>query len=485
MSDFPNYEPVIGLEVHVQLSTASKAYASDSTDFGALPNTLVSPITLGHPGTLPKANTAVVDYAIQLGLACGCTIREHNLYARKNYFYADLPKGYQITQDATPICTGGGVRIRLSDGTEKTIRLTRIHMEEDTGKSLHDLDPFHTLIDLNRAGVPLLEIVSEADFRTGEEAYQYLSEIRKLVRYLDISDGNMEEGSLRCDVNISVRPVGQEKFGTKVEVKNMNSFRNVQKAIDFETERQIAAIRNGETIFQETRMFDASKGATILMRTKEDAHDYRYFVEPDLPPVVVTPKAIGRIQAELPELPQARFERYQTEWKLTEYDAGLLTENRATADFFESLVAVGCSPKAAANWVMGPIRSWLNERAMPLSEFPLSVAALQALIALVETDTVSFSAAQQRLFPVLLDQPNANAADLAQQLGIVQQKDVQALEAHIDAVLAEWPDKVAEYQAGKKGLIGLFMGEVMKRSGGSADPKTTTTLLRTKLDAGQ
>jgi aspartyl-tRNA(Asn)/glutamyl-tRNA(Gln) amidotransferase subunit B len=482
MSDFPNYEPVIGLEVHVQLSTASKAYASDSTDFGALPNTLVSPITLGHPGTLPKANTAVVDSAVQLGLACGCTIREHNLYARKNYFYADLPKGYQITQDTTPICTGGGVKIRLSDGSERTIRLTRIHMEEDTGKSLHDLDPFHTLIDLNRAGVPLLEIVSEADFRSGEEAYQYLSEIRKLVRYLDISDGNMEEGSLRCDVNISVRPVGQERFGTKVEVKNMNSFRNVQKAIDFETERQITAIRNGHTIAQETRMFDAAKGATILMRTKEDAHDYRYFIEPDLPPVVVTQEAVASIRAELPELPQARWERYQTELQLSDYVASLLTENRATADFFESLVRSGCTPKSAANWVMGPVRSWLNERALRVEDFPLTVTALAALISLVEAETVSYSAAQQRLFPALVEQPHAAPAELAQSLGIVQQKDAGALEIHVDAVLADWPDKVAEYRAGKKGLIGLFMGEVMKRSGGSADPKTTTALLRSKLD---
>jgi aspartyl-tRNA(Asn)/glutamyl-tRNA(Gln) amidotransferase subunit B len=279
-----------------------------------------------------------------------------------------------------------------------------------------------------------------------------------------------------------VRPVGQERFGTKVEVKNMNSFRNVQKAIDFETERQITAIRNGQTIAQETRMFDAAKGATILMRTKEDAHDYRYFIEPDLPPVVVTQEAVARIQADLPELPQARWERYQKELQLSDYDASLLTENRATADFYESLVGSGCTPKSAANWVMGPVRSWLNERALRVEDFPLTVTALAALISLVEAETVSYSAAQQRLFPALMEQPHASPADLAQALGIVQQKDAGALEVHVDAVLADWPDKVAEYRTGKKGLIGLFMGEVMKRSGGSADPKTTTALLRSKLD---
>ncbi len=483
MPDYSNaYEPVIGLEVHIQLNTLSKAYASDSTEYGALPNTLVSPITLGHPGTLPKTNKEVIASAVKIGLACGCSIREVNEYARKNYFYADLPKGYQITQHTTPICSGGSVLIRLNDGTEKTIGLTRIHMEEDTGKSIHDLDPFHTLIDLNRAGVPLLEVVSEPEFRSGEEAYQYLSEIRKLVRYLGISDGNMEEGSLRCDVNISVRKKGVEKFGTKVEIKNMNSFRNVQRAIDFETRRQIEHIESGGVVLQETRQFDPSKGQTHVMRIKEDAHDYRYFTEPDLQPVVVSEEYIARIKTELPPLPNALYKRYTHDLGLSPYDASLITENKAMALFFEDLLACDIPAKSAANWLMGPVKAFLNEKALDWSDFPLKATTLSAMIGLVEEDTVSHSAAQQRLFPALLQSPESPPLALAESLGILQQKDLGALELHIQAVLNEWPEKVAEYRAGKKGLIGLFMGEVMKRTNGSADPKTTTLLLRDKLD---
>ena len=310
------YEAVIGLEVHVQLSTKSKAYAGEGYDYGGAPNTQVSPVSLGLPGALPRANWGVVTAATRLGLALGCTIREYNEYARKNYFYPDLTKGYQITQHETPICNGGAVAIETLAGP-KSIGLTRIHMEEDTGKSIHDLDPFHSLLDFNRAGVPLLEIVSEPDLRNGEEAYAYLSEIRQLVRYLDISDGNMEEGSLRCDVNISVRPVGRAQFGTKVEVKNLNSFRHVQKAIDFEFQRQVAAVEAGETIYQETRTFDSGKGITTVLRIKEDANDYRYFTEPDLATVRLTPEWIALQRASLPELPRARQARYQRELRLS------------------------------------------------------------------------------------------------------------------------------------------------------------------------
>ena len=356
-----HYESVIGLEVHVQMNTLSKAYSSDGYSYGAAPNTQVCPISLGHPGTLPKPNVQVVENAIKLGLACNCSIREFNSYARKNYFYPDLPKGYQITQDETPICFGGSVGITFKNLEKKKIGLTRIHMEEDTGKSIHDLDPFNTLIDLNRAGVPLLEIVSEPDFRSGEEAYLYLQEIRKLVRYLDISDGNMEEGSLRCDVNISIRKQGLEKFGTKVEVKNLNSFRHVQKAIDYEFQRQSEILNSGGIINQETRTFDASKGITIALRTKENANDYRYFIEPDLAPVRITESKKKAIKNSMPPLPQTLFDKYTTKLKLSNYDANLIIENKETAIYFENLLLSGCSPKSAANWLMGPIQGYLNE----------------------------------------------------------------------------------------------------------------------------
>ena len=474
------YEAVIGLEVHVQLSTRSKAYAGEGYGYGEAPNTQISPVSLGLPGALPRANWGVVQAATRLGLALGCTIREYNEYARKNYFYPDLTKGYQITQHETPICNGGHVAIETSAGP-KRIGLTRIHMEEDTGKSIHDLDPFHTLLDYNRAGVPLLEIVSEPDLRNGEEAYAYLNEIRQLVRYLDISDGNMEEGSLRCDVNISVRPVGQVAFGTKVEVKNLNSFRHVQKAIDFEFQRQVAAVEAGEVIYQETRTFDSGKGSTSVLRLKEDANDYRYFTEPDLAPVRLTPAWIEGQRSSLPELPRARKARYQDQLGLSEYDAQLLTEDKATAAFFDALCAGGAPPKTAANWITGPVAGWLNERASSIDRLPVSAASLASLIGLIEARTVSHSAAQQ-IFVRMAEEPDAQPKALAEKMGLVQESNEDALMAVVDSVLADWPEKVAEYQSGKKGLIGLFMGEVMKRSRGSADPKVATDLLRRRLD---
>lgn len=475
------WEAIIGLEVHTQLSTKSKAYSADATEYGAHPNSQVSPISLGHPGTLPVANTAVIEYAVRLGIACGCTIREWNEYARKNYFYADLPKGYQITQDKTPICTGGSVRIETSEG-EKFINLTRIHMEEDSGKSIHDLDPFHSLIDLNRAGVPLLEIVSEPDFRNGEEAYAYLNEIRKLVRYLDISDGNMEEGSLRCDVNVSVRRRGTEKFGTKVEVKNLNSFRNVQKSIDFEINRQIDAIEAGETILQETKTFDASTGQTAVLRTKEDAHDYRYFPEPDLQPVVVTQDYIESVKSTLPALPRELYLKYTQDLGLTDYDAKVLTEDKGIALYFEDCLAHTSNAKAASNWIQGPIKGWLNDRAEVIERFPVSAKTLSELIALVEENKVSNTIATQKIFPILLDQPNGHPESIAKENDWIQESDTDALKEHVLAALAMYPDKVEEYKNGKKGVMGLFMGEVMKRSQGKADPKVTSQILRETLE---
>ncbi|MCE2682801.1 MAG: Asp-tRNA(Asn)/Glu-tRNA(Gln) amidotransferase subunit GatB, partial [Cryomorphaceae bacterium] len=331
------YEVVIGLEVHAQMLTKSKAYSNDINEYGSQPNSNVSVITLGHPGTLPKMNKKTIEYAIKLGLACGCTIAEEQYFARKNYFYPDLPKGYQITQDKTPICTGGVIHIKLENGEEKQIGLTRIHMEEDAGKSIHDVDVFDTLVDLNRAGVPLLEIVSEPDIRSSQEAYSYLTEVRKLVRYLDICDGNMEEGSLRCDANISVRIKGNPEFGTKVEVKNMNSIRNVQRAIEFEIIRQITALENGETLYQETRSYDALKNITISMRSKEAANDYRYFPEPDLLPLIVDEVQINRIRKEMPALPRDLFMKYTAKLGLSEYDAGILTDQKGTALFYEEV----------------------------------------------------------------------------------------------------------------------------------------------------
>jgi len=477
-----HYESVIGLEVHVQMNTLSKAYSSDGYSYGAAPNTQVCPISLGHPGTLPKPNVQVIENAIKLGLACNCSIREFNSYARKNYFYPDLPKGYQITQDETPICFGGSVGITFKNLEKKKIGLTRIHMEEDTGKSIHDLDPFNTLIDLNRAGVPLLEIVSEPDFRSGEEAYLYLQEIRKLVRYLDISDGNMEEGSLRCDVNISIRKQGREKFGTKVEVKNLNSFRHVQKAIDYEFKRQSEILNSGGIINQETRTFDASKGITIALRTKENANDYRYFIEPDLAPVRITESNKKAIKNSMPPLPQTLFDKYTTKLKLSNYDANLIIENKETAIYFESLLLTGCSPKSAANWLMGPIQGYLNEYSKNWTEWTLSSKKIGELISIVDKNVVSFSAAAQQILPELIKHPEKHPQTIAEELNLLQESDSEALMVHINEVLDKYPEKVEEYRSGKKGLLGLFIGEVMRSSKGSADPGMTNKLLKDILE---
>lgn len=482
VSILEKYEAIIGLEIHVQLKTATKAYSSDTVAFGGKPNTHVSPISLGHPGTLPYMNTATIDSAIKLGLACGCEIRRENQFARKNYFYADLPKGYQITQDKTPICTGGQVIIRDAENKEKVIRLTRIHMEEDSGKSIHDLDPDFSLIDLNRAGTPLLEIVSEADFRDGQEAYNYLFEMRKLVRYLDISDGNMEEGSLRCDVNVSIRPWGQKEFGTKVEVKNLNSFRHVQKAIDFEIQRQFDAYESGEKVVQQTRSFDPVKGITFVLRDKEDAQEYRYFPEPDLPPVMVEKEDIEKIKAALPELPAARLERYTSKLELSEYDARILTESKSTADYFDALCAHSPNAKAAANFILGYLKAWLNEQAMEIENFPISPEKVGNVLQMIENGKISHTIANQKLFPSLIATPETNPEALAVENGWLQLGDESQLEGWAKSALDSFPEKVAEYRSGKKGLMGLFMGEVMKASKGKADPRKTTEILNRLLN---
>lgn len=446
-----------------------------------MPNTQVNPISLGHPGTLPRVNKEVIEYAVRLGLALDCKIRERNEYARKNYFYADLPKGYQITQDTTPICTGGFIEIKDAEGKLKKIGLTRIHMEEDSGKSSHDIDPFNTLIDLNRAGVALLEIVSEPEFKNGLEAYSYLSEMRKLVRYLDISDGNMEEGSLRCDVNISIKPIGRERFGTKVEVKNMNSFRNVQKAIDFEIERQAAVLDSGEQVLQQTMTFNAASGKTVLLRAKEDAHDYRYFPEPDLQPVIVREKFVQDVKENLPPLPKELLLKY-LDLGLNEYDANLLIETKEIALYFEELISHNNNFKAAANWIMGVVKSYMNDKAIGIEDFPLKPSKIAQLIQLVDDGKVSNSAASGDLFKAFIEEPNEEAEVIAKKLNLIQESDSDALLGFVQEAIAKYPAKVEEYKAGKKGLMGLFMGEVMKLSKGKADPKVTSKLVQQELE---
>lgn len=480
--DYDKYEAVIGLEVHAQMLTKSKAFCADAVEYGAAANTLVSPISLGHPGTLPVHNVAAVRNAVKLGVACGCDIAEHNYYARKNYFYADLPKGYQISQHTTPICENGHIDIKLKDGSEKRIGLIRIHMEEDTGKSMHDQDVYDTLIDYNRAGTALVEMVTLPDIRTGEEAYQYLTEVRKLVRYLGICDGNMEEGSMRCDANVSVRLRGASEFGTKVEVKNMNSIRNVQRAIDHEIKRQIEAIENGEKIYQETRTFEATKGITIVMRTKEGASDYRYFPEPDLPPLHITSSFIDEVKAQMPALPKALFAKFTNEYGLSEYDAGVLTESREVAEYFEAVLTHTKNVKSAANWVMVQVKGYLNENAIDIADFVLKPAQIAELILLIDEGKISNSVATQKVFGALINEPSKTALQIAEALNLIQESNTDELQQWIDAAIAKYPEKVAEYKAGKASLVGLFMGEVMKLSKGKADPKVASQLVKDTLD---
>lgn len=480
MSIYDKYETIIGLEVHAQLSTKSKAYSADSTEFGVLPNTNVSPISLGHPGTLPVSNKKVIEYAVRLGLACKCTIREWNEYARKNYFYADLPKGYQITQDKTPICNGGYITIKQDDGTEKNINLTRIHMEEDAGKSIHDIDPFDTLVDLNRAGVPLLEIVSEPEIRSGEEAYKYLTEVRKLVRYLEICDGNMEEGSLRCDANVSVRLKGTTAYNKRTEIKNMNSIRNVQRAIEFEAKRQIEAIEKGEELSQDTRSFNAITGETFVLRSKEMANDYRYFPEPDLQPVVVSQEYIAKVKSTLPPLPNELFKKYIA-LGLSAYDAGVLTESKEIALFFEAIIAKTKNTKAATNWLTVQIKSYLNENALHISDFKISPERIAELVDFIDSGKVSHTIAVQKIFPKMMEEQSKPPLQIAEENNWIQESDSDALEEFVKQAIAKYPEKVIEYNNGKASLLGLFMGEVMKLSKGKADPKAATEIVKKML----
>ncbi|HEY8929798.1 MAG TPA: Asp-tRNA(Asn)/Glu-tRNA(Gln) amidotransferase subunit GatB [Mucilaginibacter sp.] len=477
------YELVVGLEVHAQLSTLSKAFSSDSATFGAGPNEHISAITLGHPGTLPRLNKKAVEYAVKMGMACNCTINLKNTFARKNYFYADLPKGYQITQDQMPICLGGWVQVKLAEGTTKNIAIHHIHLEEDAGKSMHDQHHADSLIDLNRAGVPLIEIVTEPDMRSAEEAGQFLTEIRKLVRYIDVCDGNMEEGSLRCDANISVRLKGQTTYGNRCEVKNLNSIRNVQRAIEHEFERQVTIIENGGCIDQNTLNFNADTGETSVLRSKEEANDYRYFPEPDLTPLALTQDYLNKIKATMPVLPGVLYKKYVDELGLSEYDAGVITADRDTALYFEELIANTGNYKAAANWLMGAVKSYLNDTGVSISEFALKAVNLAGLIQLVDSGKVNNSVAAQKLFPALIKDSTKTAAELATELNLLISADNNDVSRFIQDAIAKYPDKVIEYRKGKKGVLGLFMGEIMKSSKGKIDPQKTNQLLIKELEA--
>jgi len=473
------YELVVGLEVHCQLNTASKAFCGCSAQFGKPANSNVCPVCLALPGALPVLNRRVVEDAVKLGLATGCSIAPHSVMARKNYFYPDLPKGYQISQFEEPICTEGHLTVDAGEG-DKLIRLIRIHIEEDAGKSIHDIGD-DTYIDVNRCGVPLLEIVSYPDMRTPKEASTYLQKLRQIVKYLGISDGNMEEGSLRCDANVSLRPVGEEEYGTRTEIKNMNSFKNVEKAIEFEAERHRRILESGGTIVQETRLWDADKGETRSMRGKEFAHDYRYFPDPDLVPVLVDEEMLGRIRAELPEFPEDRARRFVREFAIPEYDAAVLTVEREMADYFEGVVGSAGDAKAASNWVMGEVMRTLKEKYLDIAEFSVSPERLGGLIRMIGTGAISNTIAKQ-VFE-LMQQSEDTAEAIVEKEGLAQVSDTGEIERVVDEILAANPSQLEGYRAGKVKLFGFFVGQCMARMKGKANPKVVNEVLEKKLGA--
>ncbi len=475
-----DFETVVGLEVHAQLLTNSKAFAPVSIAFGKEPNSQITPLCIGHPGTLPVLNENLVRYIIKMGLATNCSITRKSIFARKNYFYPDLPKGYQISQFEDPICQHGHLDITLRNGETKRIGITRIHMEEDAGKSVHDLDPHNTLIDLNRAGTPLIEIVSEPDINSPEEAYEYLYAIRQLVLYLGVCDGNMEEGSLRCDANVSIRPKGQKAFGTRTEIKNLNSFRNVERAIAYEVERQKNLILSGTEVVQQTLLWDANRLETRQLRSKEEAHDYRYFPEPDLPPVIVTDKLLNELKSELPELPAVRLERFITDLNISEKDAKILTESRAFADYFEEILKHTEQVKLASNWMITEIKRVLNEQNLNISDFSIPASKVAELIELRGNNKIN-SSAMQSVFAEMLE-TGENAGDIAKKRNLIQVSDTGFLEPIVDKVIEDHPEETQRYRDGKKGLMGFFVGQVMRQTGGKANPKMVTDMVREKLE---
>lgn len=478
-----DYETVIGLEVHVQLNTKTKIFCGCSTEFGASPNSHVCPVCMGQPGVLPVLNEEVLNKSIRAGLALNSKISEYSKFDRKNYFYPDLPKGYQVSQFDYPICEGGYIDIDFSDGSVKRIGVTRAHMEEDAGKLVHVEGASYSLVDLNRAGVPLLEIVSEPDMRSSEEAYLYLRSLRTIMKYINISDVNMEEGSLRCDANISIRPVGQKEFGTRVEIKNMNSFNGVRKAIDYEVERQIFAVENGEKITQETRLYDTKQNKTHPMRSKEEANDYRYFPEPDLPPIEVARDIVDKAKTDLPELPRAKKLRFVSEYDLPIQDGETLTDDREIADYFEaSIKGYNGKPKKVANWVQSEVMGVLNELSMSIVEFAEIVkpAGIAELLNFIDDGTISGKIAKE-VFAEMVDSKK-NAKSIIDAKGLKQVSDSGELESIVDKIIAANPDEVERYKGGKKNLIGFFVGQVMKETRGQANPKMVNDILRKKLD---
>lgn len=474
------YELVSGLEIHVQLNTHSKIFSSDSAEFGAGPNQHISTVSLALPGALPKLNKEVVAKAIRIGLALNCEINQNNFFDRKNYFYADLPKGYQITQDNSPICKNGYINVALSNGEEKRIGINRIHLEEDAGKSMHDQDPDFSYVDLNRAGVPLIEIVTEPDVRSAEEASALLTEIRQLVRHLDVSDGNMEEGSLRCDANISIRKKGDTTFGTRCEVKNINSMRNVRRAIDFEFGRQVEVIEAGGKIIQSTLNFDADAGTTSPMRTKEEANDYRYFPDPDLQPIHISDDWLAEIKSAMPLLPRDISKLMIGELGLSNAEAMVFAEDFALYQYYQEAKSLVSNPKSLVNWLLGPLRAMLNEQNLTIAQFNLNPAQLSEVINLVEAKKLSQQTALQELLPKI-GAHNTNVEELATQLNLLIVEDNNALEGFVDEVLQKYQPQVEAYKKGKKGVLGLFVGEVMKLAKGKADAKKVNELIIEKL----
>jgi aspartyl-tRNA(Asn)/glutamyl-tRNA(Gln) amidotransferase subunit B len=473
------FEPVIGLEVHAQLKTTTKIFCGCSTAFGAPPNTHTCPVCLGMPGVLPVLNRKVVEYALRMALATHCTVSAVSRFARKNYFYPDLPKGYQISQYELPIAVNGWVEIQM-DGKTRSIGLTRIHMEEDAGKLVHAPDRPVSFVDLNRAGVPLIEIVSEPDLRSAEEAGAYLRTLRALIRWIDVGDGNMEEGSFRCDANVSIRPQGSPTLGTRTEIKNLNSFKHVEKALRYEIARQTEIVLEGGAIVQETRLWDPERNITVSMRGKEEAHDYRYFPDPDLPPLTIDAAWIDQVRGELPELPEARQNRFISEFQLPAYDAGILTSSRELADYFEACLKNHPHPKTVSNWIMGPLLGLLNEQDKTIEHSPVGAGDLAELLQLTGEGVISGKTAK-----TVFDEMAATgrgAAQIVRDKGLAQVSDAGALEAVIDKVLAGAAKEVDRYKQGHTKLMGFFVGQVMKATGGKANPGLVNDLLKKKLD---
>lgn len=473
------YEAVIGLEVHAQLLTETKAFCSCSTKFGSSPNSNVCPVCLGHPGVLPVLNKKVVEFTVLMGLATNCRINKHSIFARKNYFYPDLPKGYQISQYEEPICEDGYIEVISSDKSVKKIHIKRIHMEEDAGKLIHDQSEY-SLVDVNRCGVPLIEIVTEPDINSPEEAYQYLTRIKQIVQYLGICDGNMEEGSLRCDANVSVRLKGENKLGTKTEIKNMNSFRNVEKALKYEIERQINLIEDGEEVTQQTLLWNADLNEAFPMRTKEEAHDYRYFPDPDLLPVVVDDEWLKNISESMPELPENKFKRFLTQYSLPEYDADILTQQKSIADYFERVCELTNDYKSASNWIMTDVLGYINEHKIEIEEFSVSPENLGRLINLISKGIISSKIAKE-VFTIMIES-NKNPEIIVKEKNLIQISDEGELIKIIQNVLIKNQHQIEEYLSGKEKVLGFFIGQIMKETKGRANPKLVNQILKTQLE---